>query len=166
MSLKVFLSLAPKIGFASHQNSVAVLQELSLKNCGEAPLKCMVVSLRSDPAFLEPKIWKIDVLEPDSSLRIKDRHVNLEAAFLADLNESVNGRIVLEITCANDEEPGIPTPLFSESYPVELLAKTHWGAQAQCLNCFRRSACPTTRLSTRFSKQPVMSSGGQARNMG
>ena len=122
MSLEVTASLALKIGFASHQNAVALLQELSLGNTGEAPLQNLTVKLGSAPLFLEGKIWKIDVIEPGALIRVADRNVNLDATFLADLTESVRGEILIEVTQGDAE-----TSLYSGRYPIELLAKNHWG---------------------------------------
>jgi len=122
MSIQVTASLAPKIGFASHQNAVALLQELTLENPGEDALQNLIVRLSSAPIFLEGKNWKIDVLQPGASIRMTDRNLNLDAAFLADLMESVRGEILIEVS----REEEIP-PLFSGRYPVEVLAKNQWG---------------------------------------
>ena len=122
MSLEVTASLAPKIGFASHQNAVALLQELTLGNTGDSPMQNLTVKLGSAPLFLECKIWKIDAIEPGASIRVADRNVNLDATFLADLTESVRGEIVIDVTQGDAE-----TSLFSGRYPIELLAKNHWG---------------------------------------
>jgi very-short-patch-repair endonuclease len=122
MSLQVTASLATKVGFASHQNAVAILTDLALENAGEEPLLNLTVRLGSGPSFVETKLWKIDVLQPGASLRVSDRNVNLNAGYLADLSESLRGEIIIEVS-REDETP----PLFSGRYPVELLAKNHWG---------------------------------------
>jgi very-short-patch-repair endonuclease len=122
MNLQITASLAPKIGFASHQNAVALLQELSLENTGEEALSHLTVRLGSAPDFLEPKIWKIDQIQPGASIRMNDRNVNLDASFLADLAESVRGEVFIEVTRESETE----APL-SNRYPVELLAKNQWG---------------------------------------
>ena len=122
MSIQVTASLAPKIGFASHQNAVALLQELTLENSDEAALQNLTVQLSSAPLFLERKIWKIDVLPAGASIRVSDRNLNLDATFLAGLLESVRGDILIEVS-----REGETPPLFSGRYPVELLAKNQWG---------------------------------------
>ncbi|MFT5028512.1 MAG: very-short-patch-repair endonuclease [Candidatus Binatia bacterium] len=123
MSLKLNATLASKIGFASHQNSVAVLQELDIENSGEEPLRDLVVKLDSDPVFLEPKIWKIDLLEPGANVRVSDRNVKLDGALLSNLTESIRGEVTIKVTQEGNGE----LPLASEAYPIEVLAKTHWG---------------------------------------
>ena len=122
MSLEITASLAPKIGFASHQNAVALLQELTLENKGEETLQHLTVKLSSAPPFLEAKIWKIDLLAPGGSIRMSDRNVNLDAAYLADLTESLRGEVLIDVR-KEDE----PQALSAGRYPVELLAKNHWG---------------------------------------
>jgi very-short-patch-repair endonuclease len=123
MSLTLNAILAPKIGFASHQNSVPVLQELTLRNSGEELLQDLVVTLNADPLFLETKIWRIDALRPGDEIRVTDRDIRLGGSFLSDLVESIRGSVDLEIF--QGDAGG--TSLLKESYPVELLAKTHWG---------------------------------------
>jgi very-short-patch-repair endonuclease len=122
MSLSITATLAPKIGFASHQNAVALLQDLVLANTGEAPLQNLTVRLGSAPFFLQCKIWKIDVIQPGSSVRMNDRNVNLDAGYLSELTESVLGEVFIAVTREGESEA-----LLSNHYPVELLAKNQWG---------------------------------------
>jgi hypothetical protein len=98
------------------------LHELTLANTGEAPLKNLTVRLGAAPFFLEPKIWKIDILQSGASIRMDDRNVNLEAGFLADLTESVRGEVIIEVTWEGESEASL-----SNRYSVELLAKNQWG---------------------------------------
>ena len=126
MSLKVQVSLANKIGFASHQNAVAILQDLSVINEGTEALRDLVVILSADPGFLETKIWKVDLLASDSEVRVTDREIHLSAGFLADLVESVRGTVNIEVRLgAQDGEV-----LCHEAFSVEVLAKAHWGGTA------------------------------------
>ncbi|WP_206018695.1 DUF4011 domain-containing protein [Rubritalea profundi] len=126
MSLKSHISLATKIGFASHQNSVAVIQEFRIENLGDAPLSNLVVRLDSNPSFLEPKIWKVDQIDAGATTKITDRNVKLDAATLMGLTESLNGEISVSITSSENAE-ATPITLLDESHPIELLAKSHWG---------------------------------------
>lgn len=124
MSLNLNATLAPKIGFASHQNSVPVLQELTLDNTGEEPVEDLSITLSADPSFLEEKTWKIDAIQPGGETRISDREIRLSGAYLSDLVESVRGTVDIEIRIDGQEEQ---PPLVRETFPVELLSKTHWG---------------------------------------
>jgi very-short-patch-repair endonuclease len=124
MSLTLQATLSPKIGFASHQNSVPILQELMLKNTGDEPLTDVSVTLSADPAFLEAKTWKIDVIRPSDELKISDREIRLSGNYLSELMESVRGHIDIEVHIGDSEEE---FAYLRETYPVELLSKTHWG---------------------------------------
>lgn len=48
----------PKIGFASHQNSVPVVRELEVLQESGEPMEDLVLELTADPGFLEPKRWR------------------------------------------------------------------------------------------------------------
>lgn len=116
-------SIAQKVGFASHQNAVPILQDLTLENIGGEPFTELTVSLEADPPFLEKKTWKIDTLRPGEEIRVADRDIRLSGTFLYELVESVSGHITIEI------RTGAPDglSLVRESYPIELLPKLHWG---------------------------------------
>lgn len=122
MSLEVATTLAPKIGFASHQNSVAILQDLTLENTSEEPVTGLSVTLSSSPGFLESKTWRIDQLSAGASLRIKDRNLNLNPGYLAGLTESVIGDVIVEVRLDELDEP-----VLAERHKIELLAKNQWG---------------------------------------
>ncbi|QQL43714.1 DUF3320 domain-containing protein [Sulfuriroseicoccus oceanibius] len=125
-SLEITATVAKKVGFASHQNSVPLLLELDLENKGEEVMEDLVIVLKSDLGFLETKIWRVDRIEPGSRIRLPERDVKLNAGMLADLTEGVSGDVVIEV-CKEDVDG---EKVASESYPVELLAKTHWGGTA------------------------------------
>jgi len=54
---------------------------------------------------------------------VRDREIYLEAGFLADLVESVRGEVNIEVR--QDHAEG--EVLWQKAFPIELLAKTHWG---------------------------------------
>jgi very-short-patch-repair endonuclease len=116
-------SIARKVGFASHQNAVPILQELTLENIGGELFTDLTVSLEADPPFLERKTWKIDTLRPGEEIRIPDRDIRLSSTFLYELVESITGHITIEIRTGAPDSPS----LVRESYPIELLPKLHWG---------------------------------------
>lgn len=121
MSLEISASLATKVGFASHQNAVPLLHELVLLNSGEEPKEDLAVVLSANPEFLEEKIWRIDSL--DDEVHLPDRELRLDAGFLADLTEGLRGEITIAV-CKGDRDGEV---LTEERFPIELLAKSHWG---------------------------------------
>lgn len=120
MTIKIEGVIASKIGFASHQNSVPVLRELTVRNDGEVDYNDLELELVADPPFLEAKLWRLDRLGKDSTLHISDRSVTLNAGYLADLGESLAATLVLRLRSKEEV-------LTSQSFSVELLAKHEWG---------------------------------------
>jgi hypothetical protein len=116
-------SIAHKVGFASHQNAVPILQELTLENVGGESFKDLTVSLEADPPFLDKKTWKIDTLRPGEKIRIADRDIRLSSTFLYELVENISGHITIEVRTGAPDSPS----LVRECYPIELLPKLHWG---------------------------------------
>lgn len=123
MSLLLNATVAPKTGFASHQNSVPLLRDLELENQGAEALDDLELDLQADPPFIEPKKWRIDRVLPGTVLHISDRDVKLQAGFLLELPESISGTLTL--TARQGE-----AVLAQTSHPVELLSKNHWGGCA------------------------------------
>lgn len=116
-------TVAQKVGFASHQNAVPILHDLTVQNGSGEPLAELTVSLEADPPFLEKKIWKIDAIRPGAEIRISDREIRLSGTFLSELVESVNGHVVIQIRAGEPDRP----PIASATHPIELLSKTQWG---------------------------------------
>ncbi|OCR25948.1 DNA helicase [Pseudomonas syringae] len=120
MSIKIEALIARKIGFASHQNAVPLVRELSLWNQSEQPFEDLVLSLGTDPAFVETRTWNIDRLNPGDRLSINERDIKLNAGYLAGLTESLGAEVVLRLSRGDE--------LIAEQRVVtELLARTEWG---------------------------------------
>ncbi|NTW68918.1 MAG: hypothetical protein HGB23_03615, partial [Chlorobiaceae bacterium] len=57
----IHCDIAAKINFASQQSSVALLRDLRIENRdAESAINDLRVVLRSSPAFLKEKSWRID----------------------------------------------------------------------------------------------------------
>src|SRR5471030_652537 len=120
MTIKIEGVIANKIGFASHQNAVPVLRELTVHNDGEADYNDLELELVADPPFLEAKTWRLDRLSKASTLHISERNLTLNAGYLADLAESLTASLILRLRCKDEI-------LNSQTFPIELLAKNEWG---------------------------------------
>lgn len=121
MALSITATIANKIGFASHQNAVPILREVTLANSSDAIVNDLRLTLRSDPVFLTPRTWIIDRLGANDELSISDRDIFLNAAMLGDLRESISGTVTLSLEASDG------TQLASVMHPVELLARNEWG---------------------------------------
>jgi len=113
--------VAGKIGFATHQNAIPIIRELSISAPSDAGRNNLALSLTADPPFIQTKTWRIDTMMPGDTLRITDRDVALNATLLHELTESVVGSLSLRL---NDSTGAI---LAEFLHPVELLAHNQWG---------------------------------------
>src|SRR5258708_7382795 len=102
MTIKIEGVIANKVGFASHQNAVPVLRELTVHNDGEADFNDLELELVADPPFLEGKTWRLDRLGKGSTLHITERNLALNAGYLADLAESLAATVVLRLRCKDE----------------------------------------------------------------
>lgn len=112
--------VATKIGFASHQNAVPVLRELSILNQGAISHQNLNLTLTADPPVFAPRMWALSHLAPGETRQVMDRDVALNAAFLGALDEAITGTITLRLI--EDE-----AELAVMTYPIDLLARTEWG---------------------------------------
>ncbi len=120
MAISIEGVVSAKLGLASHQNAVPLLQQLSITNEGEERLDDLVLELEPSLPFATVKTWRIDRLAPESSMAISDRDVELKEGYLADLTESMQASVQLRLRSGDD--------LVAEQHlPVELLARNEWG---------------------------------------
>lgn len=100
----IIADVAGSFTYASYQNAIPVLRSIQIYNVdGQNYEKCRL-ELTSSPAFLRPKSWTIDRLMTGDILPLADRRVELDADYLAGLNEAERGEITLR---------GETTPPFS-----------------------------------------------------
>ena len=115
--------IAGSFTYASYQNAVPVVRSLAIGNEGGVHHEGCRVELSSAPAFLRPKVWRVDRLAPGDTLPLGDRRIDLDAGYLAGLNEAERGEITLRL-CAGD------AVLDEQRYDVRLLARDEWGGVA------------------------------------
>ncbi len=120
MSMKIEAVVARKVGFASHQNAVPLLRELSIRNEGDVPEQGLVLTLTTDPEFVETRTWHIDRVSPGDRLTVSDRDIRLNANYLAGLSESLAAEVILRLFQGDEL-------LAEERLPTELLARAEWG---------------------------------------
>lgn len=116
-------AVAAKIGFATHQNAIPVIRELSLAAPAdaEAAVNDLTLTLIADPPFVQTKTWRVDRMMPADIIHVADRDVTLNATLLQELTESLIGSITLTLTDGNG------AMLAEALHPVELLAHNQWG---------------------------------------
>ncbi|WP_263262392.1 DUF3320 domain-containing protein [Pseudomonas sp. RIT-PI-S] len=120
MNIKIEALIARKIGFASHQNAVPLIRELSVWNQQETNLENLVLTLSTDPEFVESRTWHIDRLNVGDRLGINDRDIKLNAGYLSGLSESLTADVVVRLS----QDDNL---LVEQRFPTELLARAEWG---------------------------------------
>ncbi|WP_010219117.1 DUF3320 domain-containing protein [Sphingomonas sp. PAMC 26621] len=113
--------MAAKIGFATHQNAIPMIHELSVSAPADVGANHLKLSLMADPQFVQSKTWRIDAMMPGDVLRIADRDIRLNATLLNELTESLVGSLTLTLT------DSVGAILAEVLHPVELLAHNQWG---------------------------------------
>ena len=119
--LKIHADIAPKLNFAAHQCAFPVLYSLEVENLHTAErFEDLILTLRSDPAFIKEKVWPVDRILPGNLIRIEDRDLEVSGGYLMERHEAVQGAVTLRL-----EKDGDVLAELRE--PVELLAYNEWG---------------------------------------
>ncbi|WP_256731581.1 DUF4011 domain-containing protein [Sphingomonas sp. dw_22] len=115
--------IAGSFTYASYQNAIPVIRSIRIENVGGGHHETCRLELISSPTFLRSKSWTIDRLTPGDSLLLGDRRVDLDADYLAGLNEAERGEIALRLSVGD-------AVLDEQRFPVRLLARDEWGGVA------------------------------------
>ena len=119
----VTADIAVSFTFASYQNAIPVVRSVLVENITDQQIANCTVELTCSPAFLKAKTWTIDRLLPGDSLALSDRRVELDADYLAGLNEAERGEIRLRLSAGGEV-------LDERCFDVRLLARDEWGGVA------------------------------------
>ncbi len=119
----IIADIAGSFTYASYQNAIPVLRAIRIENTGGRHQENIRADLTSSPAFLRAKSWTIDRLAPGDILPLGDRKIDLDADYLAGLNEAERGEITLRLSAGG-------TVLDEQRFPVRLLARDEWGGVA------------------------------------
>ncbi|MAW61397.1 MAG: DNA helicase [Planctomycetes bacterium] len=119
--LRVHCEAAAKLNFACHQSDFAVLRDLRIENTSEEfVFEDLVVSVESDPAFIEPRRISLDRVGPGAEVSVRIDDLKLNGQFLLDLQESVRGTLKIRVAASD-------TTLVEHQQALELLARNEWG---------------------------------------
>lgn len=118
---EVRASSAAKVNLADFQNAVPLLREIRVANNSDGTLTELVVQLSSEPAFVRPRVWRIDAIATKGEYRIKDVDVQLDGALLSRLTESETATLVFTLSTQGAVE------LARSTHSIELLPRNHWG---------------------------------------
>lgn len=79
------------LNYASWQNSVPLVQSLSIRNPTNEVLSDLRLIVESSPKFVCQKTWVIDRIAAGEALAIRDRELSLDTDYLNGLNEAERG---------------------------------------------------------------------------
>jgi very-short-patch-repair endonuclease len=122
-SISIVADLAPTFTFASYQNSIPVVRSIRIVNVTANSIDNARLELSASPAFLRAKTWAVDRIMAGESTTLSDRRIDLDASYLAGLDEAERGDIKLRLV---QGERVITENIF----PVRLLARDEWGGVA------------------------------------
>lgn len=121
--LDVDATLIAKLNLADFQNAIPMLRELSIVNNSTEEAKEFELSMESSPAFLKPKLWRVDAVGAGQRYHITDLDVQLDGALLARLTEAENATV--SFVLRHRGEGG--DSLARLESPMELLPRNQWG---------------------------------------
>lgn len=122
-NVELVADVASSFTYASIQNAIPILRAISIRHGTGEMLENVSITLSSNPAFLRPKVWKIDRLAPGDEIALSDRRLELDADYLAGLNEAERGEITLTLSVDGRE-------IERQHHSVRLLARDEWGGVA------------------------------------
>lgn len=119
---KVQFNYLPLINFAMQQNGASVIRQISIENRTPVPLKDVRVRITPEPAFGEAVPTVVEAIPANGQVCLQAQAFNLtlSANYFTQLTERLAGSLKVEIT--SEEET-----LFSQSYPIDILAYDQWG---------------------------------------
>ena len=147
--------IAGSFTYASYQNAIPVVRSIAIENATQRHFSNCLVELVSTPTFLRQKSWTIDRLAPGDSLSLSDRKVELDAAYLAGLNEAERGDITLRLSVDGEV-------IDERHFPVRLLARDEWGGvgdMIQLLPAFVMPNDPAVARILRSAAEKLLAAG-------
>lgn len=121
--LEILADLAPSFTYASFQNAIPVIRAVAVRNASHENVERATLELTAVPPFLRNKIWMLDRILAGEQIVLSDRTVELDAGYLAGLNEAERGEVTLRLTSGD-------RVLQEVRLSVRLLARDEWGGVA------------------------------------
>lgn len=119
-SYRIHAVLAPNLNLAFYQNSVPILCELEVINDGKEPIKGVELNLISEPAFIKPKTWRIDIVDAGQQYRITNLDIELDGGLLGRLTEA-------EIAQSRFSMKAEGETIAHLDKQIKLLPRNQWG---------------------------------------
>ena len=120
---EIIAALAEQVNFASHQNAVPLIRELTVRNNTGAELENCELRMSVSPNFVSDKTWPFARIGARNEHHITDRDVSLNGQYLLNLSEAMKGQVTLTIVSGEQI-------LLTKTHGVEVLARDEWGGFA------------------------------------
>ncbi|MFJ2318772.1 DUF3320 domain-containing protein [Pseudomonas sp. NPDC087817] len=125
--LKILATLVTKLNLADFQNAIPVLRELRISNETDERFNNVILTLRSSPEVLKPKIWRIDEVAADAFRVIPGLDLVLDGPLLNRLTEAEMSTFTFTLEADDSETPGAMREIARLEQVVELMPRTQWG---------------------------------------
>lgn len=162
--------LSAGLNLAAFQNSIPLIRELRivandleelLPDDGRhnGVLSNLELTVTSEPAFHQPKRWRIDSLSAGQSIRISDLDLKLDGTLFHRLTEAEMASVKFVLTAGGHAEP-----LAQVEIPVELLPRNQWGGAGQLPDLLAAFVQPNDPAVERVLKQAagILASSGKS----
>jgi very-short-patch-repair endonuclease len=151
--------LSAGLNLAAFQNSIPLIRELRIvandledylldKDRPNGELSKLELTIMSEPAFHQPKKWRIDSLSAGQSVRIADLDLKLDGPLFHRLTEAETATVRFVLTAGGHVEP-----LVQVEMPVELLPRNQWGGAGQLPDLLAAFVQPNDPFVDRVLKQ-------------
>lgn len=151
--------LSAGLNLAAFQNSIPLIRELRIvandleeffpdKDRSNGELSNIELAVTSEPAFHQPKKWRIDSLSAGQSVRISDLDLKLDGTLFQRLTEAEMATVRFVLTAE-----GHAGPLAQVELPVELLPRNQWGGSGQLPDLLAAFVQPNDPAVERVLKQ-------------
>ncbi|MFA0792314.1 DUF4011 domain-containing protein [Microbulbifer echini] len=125
------------LSLAAQQNAYPIFRSISLyaptapeepvENAPIAPLKNLVVTLRSDPEIFVPEEWSIDEIHPGQAISLQKRPLNVPHDLLFNLTEEMKVSVSLSVNLRDNTDEALTTSGFT----IDVLPANFWGGESR-----------------------------------
>lgn len=147
--ISVDATVAGKLNLADFQNAVPMLRELSIVNDTAEEAKELDLIVESTPAFLKPRVWRVDAVGAGQRYRITDLDIQLDGALLTRLTEAERASVSF-ILRGRGRDTGEIARL---ERVVELLPRNQWGGLSHLPDMIAAFVQPNEPAVERLLKQ-------------
>lgn len=157
--VKVQCDYLPLINFAMQQNGASIIHQISIENTTHAPLKDVQVQITTEPAFGNAVPTVIEAIPANDRVCLQTFNLTLSTNYFTQLTERLSGSLKVEITSETKA-------IFSQTYPIDILAYDQWGGLNVLPEMLLRSSLPIMLLFRPSSNEPLpfWSSGQEIRH--